>query len=274
MHPHFRGPNNHADACGSDLAVQDVLDAVSYMSERYSVDENRIYLVGVSGGGHLALLLAGRFPQRWAAVSAWCGIADIARWWRERSEGIPGVEPLPNFESLTKYARMTEMVLQGRTPVNCPEECAKRSPITYLTAARNVNLDIHAGIHDGRKGGSVPFSHSLMAYDAVVPPSNRLGPAFIAQFYRTQRPPNDNNDDDSQPAKEEQDNALQTRDIHFRRTCENTRVTIFEGGHEILHLPALNWLALQRRGQAAVWDIPPSAVDWFHVDAQQTQSGK
>jgi hypothetical protein len=32
-------------------------------------------------------------------------------------------------------------------------------------------------------------------------------------------------------------------------------VTIFEGGHEIVHQAALNWLAMQRKGQPAVWDL-------------------
>ena len=35
----------------------------------------------------------------------------------------------------------------------------------------------------------------------------------------------------------------------FRRASGNTRVTIFEGGHEIVHQAALNWLAKQRKGQ-------------------------
>ena len=36
---------------------------------------------------------------------------------------------------------------------------------------------------------------------------------------------------------------------------DSTRITVFEGGHEILHVPALNWLARQRRGRPATWDV-------------------
>ncbi|MFO1440184.1 MAG: hypothetical protein U1F81_17820 [Verrucomicrobiaceae bacterium] len=41
-------------------------------------------------------------------------------------------------------------------------------------------------------------------------------------------------------------------------------MTIFEGGHEIVHQAALNWLAKQRKGQPAVWEIKdfiPLAAD-------------
>ena len=326
LYPNFRGPNHHPDACGSDLAVQDVLDAVDYVSSLSSstttadvattavgaVDRDRIYVVGVSGGGHMALLLAGRHPQRWAGVSAWCAIADIATWWRERHEAS-----LPNnkidddehgnelslslqqqqhrHKAWTKYARMIELVLDGQTPVECPTSCAARSPVTYLAAAGDgggvpggVNLDIHAGIDDGRTG-SVPISHSLIAFNAVVPASERLRPEFISEFYRTQQVPtttttnftpeqqgeflvagaarNDNTE------MQQRQHQQQTRRIHFRRHYKNTRVTIFQGGHEILHVQALNWLSQQRRNQSAVWDIPHDQMDWFHVKNGQSQSG-
>lgn len=300
LHPNFRGPNQQPTACGSDVALQDVLDATEYVctmtkaasqqqqqQEQFSkpstyhpVDSNRIYIVGVSGGGHMALLLAGRHAEKWAGVSAWCGIADIATWWRERSLGVPGVEPSSNFQALTRYAHMVQQVLDGKTPDERPEECVARSPVTYLGAAQGVNLDIHAGIHDGREGGSVPFSQSLRAYNAVVPQSEQLGDDFISQFYGTQRVPAD--DDQRQGDggnmtknnQQQKEQSLQTRPIHFRRIHNNTRVTIFEGGHEILHVAALNWLAHQRRGRDAVWDIDIKDVDWFQVKTEQAQSGK
>ena len=72
--PNFRGMNDHPDACGSDLAVQDVIDSVKYAKEKARVDEKRVYLLGSSGGGHMALLMAARAPQLWTAVSAWVPI--------------------------------------------------------------------------------------------------------------------------------------------------------------------------------------------------------
>ena len=81
--PHFRGPNWTPEACGSDLVVSDLEDAVAYMKANYQVDPSKIYLVGGSGGGHCSLLMAGRRPDLWTAVSAWCPISDIALWHKQ-----------------------------------------------------------------------------------------------------------------------------------------------------------------------------------------------
>jgi poly(3-hydroxybutyrate) depolymerase len=262
VHPNFRGPNWTAEACGSDLAAQDVLDAVDHVRSTIGfVDENRIHVVGVSGGGHMALLLASRFPQKWAGVSAWAAISDLEQWWKERVGGN---------KSIRKYARHVEMALGGRpdgtTNAKVLEECRKRSPATHLPLAGTllVNLDINAGIHDGRTGGSVPFSHSLVAFDASVPSAERLGEEFITEFYKTQK-------SHEEPSK---DILYGTREIHFRRIHENARVTIFEGGHEILHEAALNWLSCQTRGTEAIWTTTPEQIHRLTVSSEETQSGK
>lgn len=59
IHPNFRGRNVRPEATGSELVVQDVVSAVDYAKQNARVDENRIYAVGWSGGGHLALLRRG-----------------------------------------------------------------------------------------------------------------------------------------------------------------------------------------------------------------------
>ncbi len=92
IHPHFRGPNRRPEAMGSELAVRDILDAVDYAKQHAKIDTNRIYLLGFSGGGHAALLMAGRAPDVWAGVSAWCGISDLKKWHAQSpgyGRGIP-----------------------------------------------------------------------------------------------------------------------------------------------------------------------------------------
>ena len=37
----------------------DAYDAIDYTKRHFKVDTNRIYLVGLSGGAHMALLMAG-----------------------------------------------------------------------------------------------------------------------------------------------------------------------------------------------------------------------
>ena len=265
LHPNFRGPNTNSMACGSDRAIQDVLDAVEHtiIEAKGNVDLDRIYLVGVSGGGHMSLLVAARHPNRWAGVSAWAAISDLEAWWRERSSESQGAA------YRKKYANNIEDIIAGKPDGTGPlEECRKRSPLAYLSLnpASRINLDINAGISDGREGGSVPFSHSLRAYDALLPLSKKHGESWISDFYTNQRCPCYKG--------REKDKLYGNRKIHYRSMHGSSRVTIFEGGHEILHVAALNWLKNQRRGQSPVWEIPSESVDWIAVDDKLTQSGK
>jgi dipeptidyl aminopeptidase/acylaminoacyl peptidase len=91
LFPNFRGIDDHAEACGSELAQQDVLDAVQWARAHYKIDEKRIYLWGWSGGGHMALQMATRQPDLWAAVSAWAGITDMVAYYRESLQEQPPI---------------------------------------------------------------------------------------------------------------------------------------------------------------------------------------
>jgi predicted peptidase len=53
----------------------------------YSVDSNRVYLVGYSMGGHGAWYLAYKYPDRFAAVAPMSGMTNV--WWASRVKGIP-----------------------------------------------------------------------------------------------------------------------------------------------------------------------------------------
>ena len=80
IEPNFRGINDHPAACGSALARQDVIDALDWALAKGSVDDKRIYLAGVSGGGHMTMLMAAYHPQRFSAASAWVGISNLKEW--------------------------------------------------------------------------------------------------------------------------------------------------------------------------------------------------
>lgn len=255
IHPNFRGPNKTPEALGSDLMIADIRAAVDYAKAHASVDETRIYAIGVSGGGHAALLLAGRTPEIWAGISAWCGIADVAAWHAETSAA-----------NRLNYSRHIELALGG-TPLSSPERAADakhRSPLTWLGNAAGVPLDIAHGIRDGREG-SVPFSHSLRAWNTVVPEASRLTEPVIEAFYHTQTPP-------AGLGGPVADALYGKRPPLFRLVKDNTRVTIFDGGHEIVHEAALNWLAAQRKGQPVNWD--PPRVGSLNASESDTQSGK
>lgn len=57
------------------------------ITEEYSVDPNRVYLMGYSMGGHGAWYLAYKHPERFAAVAPMSGMANV--WWASRIKDIP-----------------------------------------------------------------------------------------------------------------------------------------------------------------------------------------
>ena len=236
IHPDFRGMNNTPKAMGSKWAVQDIADAVEYIREREKIDSDRIYLVGASGGGHMAMLAAGKLPHIWAGVSAWVGIYDILQWWKDTNSAGLG------------YSTMIEQSIGGspEKDITLQKECLERSPACCFYKAKGLNIDINAGVNDGRSG-SVPFYHSLQAFNAVADDMDKIPGDVIREFYKTQSAPLS----DCGLA----DNFYGKKQPVYRKISGNSRVTIFNGGHEIIYNAALNWLAAQRKGTSAVWDI-------------------
>ena len=234
IHPNFRGRNRTPSSMGSELAVQDILSAVSWARQQGNVDPNRIYVIGASGGGYASLLMAGRAPDLWAGVSAWVPISDLVKWHAETTA------------RKLRYAGEIEAALGGHKPVPgtpAHADALKRSAITYMARARGVNLDINAGITDGHKG-SVPISHSFEAFNALAEPKDRLSPALIGEFVKTAKVP-------AALRKETAvDASYGRKTVLFRRKSGAARVTIFQGGHEIIPEAGLQWLAEQNRIRA------------------------
>ena len=149
--PEFRGPNKidnprATEACGSKLAKQDVIDAVDYVCSNYTIDPEHIFLFGGSGGGHMALMMAAYRPELWIAVSAWCPITDLTKWYEYYGVG-------------QGYALHLEGCCGGApgSSVEVDQEYRARSPITYLDELMKAKLSIH----HGRADKSVPYSHTL-----------------------------------------------------------------------------------------------------------------
>ncbi len=233
LHPDFRGPNRTPKACGSRWARQDILDAIEATAERFQVDRSRIYLAGSSGGGHMAMLIAGHHADRFSAVSAWVGISDLAHWYHFHTvDGSPG-----------NYARMIRDSLRGPPGASAAidEEYRDRSPIFHLHRVGDLPLDLAAGVRDG-KSGSVPIRHTLNAFNVVARANGtpEVTDHEIETLWETgalaEPEPEDIADDPSYG-----------RALLLRRRSGSARVTIFDGDHESLPPAACEWLANQRR---------------------------
>ena len=224
--PDFRGPNDKPAAGASKLVIQDVLDAVEFAAKRATVDRKRVYLLGSSGGGHLALMMAAVAPRHWAAVSAWVPISDLAAWHAfSKQKGA-------------RYAAMMESICAG-TPEAKPECYASRSPLPRLGNAKGLRISIETGIHDGHSG-SVPVSQSLWAFNELAKVNGAGGKviaeADIATITEKEFIP-------AHMAQEVEAEAGRRRAILFRRSAGPVRVTIFEGGHEADYPSAIRWFA-------------------------------
>jgi dipeptidyl aminopeptidase/acylaminoacyl peptidase len=137
--PEFRGPNLSTNprarqACASQYAWQDIIDALDMVVNERSIDAERIFLLGGSGGGHMALLIAGIAPLRWKGVSAWVPITNLATWHGENSVYAPHVAACVGG-------------VPG-TGAGVDREYRERSPLSFAKELSVATLYLHHGRHD------------------------------------------------------------------------------------------------------------------------------
>ncbi|MBR5024256.1 MAG: hypothetical protein IKX48_04255, partial [Victivallales bacterium] len=110
-----------------------------------------------------------------------------------------------------------------------------RSALTYLQPNNPVpSIEIAAGIHDGH-AGSVPISQSLNAFNALVLPEARIAQNDIDMMTEFETIP-------AHLPGPTMDPDFGSKTIHFRKQVDNVRVTIFEGGHEMVQSAVIAWL--------------------------------
>jgi dipeptidyl aminopeptidase/acylaminoacyl peptidase len=145
--PEFRGPNlvsnlRARQSGGSAAAIQDVIDGVETVSDRYPVKRDAVFLLGGSGGGHMSLLVAAAAAALWRGVSAWVPITDLAAWYEQNPEYAPHIAACCGGKPGTSQ--------------EVDREYRERSPITKVEALSKVNLSLHHGRFDP----VVPYSQS------------------------------------------------------------------------------------------------------------------
>lgn len=122
-------------ARGSDFGETDMFTAIEQVMRDYSIDPERLYLVGICSGARDALTLAAKYPDRFAAV----GIQD----------------PAPTFKAFSPIRptdAYADLWLRYKTPLN--------------TIASLVNVpvfDIHGDLNYHS-----PFRESLSLRDAAL----------------------------------------------------------------------------------------------------------
>ena len=220
LYPNFRGASDHPEACGSPLAQQDVLDAVTWVRANYQIDSSRIYVTGWSGGGFMTMLMAARHPKVWAAASAWSSITDLAEWYKENATGSIRAQ----LEGCFGGGPATSEAIGARY--------RDQSPLTYLRSNMGVPLDIGHGNQDSQ----VAVRHSLRAFAAVAPAgmSGAEIERFVASGFQNATP------------NTITDPLIAVR-VLLRRTAGDVRLTIYEGEHGFYPRAAIEWMSAHQR---------------------------
>jgi dipeptidyl aminopeptidase/acylaminoacyl peptidase len=229
IHPDYRGVFNRSDATGSDLAVQDIVDAVNYARKNANIDASRIYLMGFSGGAMMSLIMAGRYPEMWTAVSAWVPVFNLTEWYSY-------VRRFPNRH----YARHIVSSCGGipKSGTAAEAQCNKRSPSTYLKNARGKGVQIY--IAHGIKDDFAQPGHALRAFNELVDDKDKISTEDIRFIDSKGQLP-------SGLAGNIDDEFYRTagKRLLFKRISGNATVTLFNGEHDVLYNVGLQWLSQQ-----------------------------
>ena len=94
------------------------------------------------------------------------------------------------------------------------------------------------------------MSHAIRVFNALACETDRIPDAAIEAMGRGRKVP-----PELGPAAA--DPLYASKPVLLRRTSGATRLTVFDGGHDILHEAALTWLEAQRHGKSAVWTTKP-----------------
>ena len=231
IHPNFRGANGKPESTGSEIASEDIVDAVNYMKDNNKINSNKIYLVGASGGGHMSILTAARHPEIWAAVSSWVPITHLALWHGECFA-----------RGHMNYAYQMERALGGPPVESGAEVDAQytlRSPLPIMKNLKGVAVEISAGIHDGHGDNSVPVSHTLLGFNVLADvngePGQRVTPEEIDYIVNNAKLPPSLKDETVR------DPAFGSKKVLLRRNAGPAMLTLFEGGHEGIPAAAFDW---------------------------------
>jgi poly(3-hydroxybutyrate) depolymerase len=237
IHPDFRGINNKPEATASELVVQDILDALEYAKRNANVDESRIYLIGFSGGALNALLMAGRYPELWTAVSASVPIFTLNDWFSYNKTHQPDRHYVDHISASCSGPP---------TPGSeAARNCARRSPAAYLDGARGkeVRIQIAVGVSDDY----VPPSHSLRAFNVLAESQDRFSEQEILSIDATlELPPSLGT---SPKSADDEIYAQAGLAKLFERSSANVTLVLFKGGHDIVYNAGLVWLSRQSASQ-------------------------
>ncbi len=227
--PNFRGVNDDAEAVGSDMAVQDVVDAIDFAVAQEGVDADRVYAVGYSGGGMMALLLAGRHPDKVDAVAAWGPPADLLAFYENSARR--GASYVADIRAAC-----------GGDPTTNPaarDECVERSALTYADNIRDGGVDVLLG--QGIDDTLVLPNQTARTFNVLADPGDRLTDGQVAAIGRGEVPSNL-----SSVTVETYFSAADPAPVLARASASILLVYV-DAGHDMVYEATARWFADHRR---------------------------
>lgn len=227
IHPNFRGVNNTKDGCCSDLVISDIDASIDYALKNANVDKDKIYVMGMSGGGYATLGMFMKSKHKIKKFSAWVPLVDLVQWYKE-----------------TKMLRLkyTPEILACTNSIDgvLNEEIAKqKSPIYWKTPVNKLKyatLEINTGIYDGLGGNNViPITHSINFYNKLLTDlkikdsSKYVSPMEKLSLLEFREPLGDFGE-------------ISGREVMLVKETNHVKLTLFEGGHEMLEKYAFEQL--------------------------------
>ncbi|MCL4873664.1 acyltransferase family protein [bacterium] len=230
IQPDFRGAFTNPLSTASEPAVNDILDALAYASRNASIDESRVYLAGFSGGGMAALLMAGRFPGKWAGVVAWGAVYDLVDWYAHTKDATHD------------YSGQIASSCGGPPLSGTAHEaeCRRRSPSTYL---KNAKGKVPVYIAVGSEDKFVPPAHSLRAFNDLADGEDRFSEDEIEHISGRHALPS------GLGGAAYSDRLFEDAGVPFlyERKSESAVVKIYQGSHDVVYNAGLAWLAGLKR---------------------------
>lgn len=155
--------------------ITDLAAVIDELPRRgYSVDRSRVYAAGLSMGALEALVVAGRYPDRLAAVCVFNPIVDLAAWYEDLA--TTSVAEIRAFRTAEKVALEV-----GGTPDAVPGAYRERSATTYAESIARVPTMLFWSEHDL----IVPRQLDVHAYRLYRRVKDRSAVAPIAEYDHT-----------------------------------------------------------------------------------------
>ncbi len=220
IHPDFRGTNDHKDACCGNLVISDIDASIDFALDNANVDTSRIFVIGMSGGGYAALAMFMKSKHNVRKFSSWVPLVDLVKWYDETR-----IRKLKYAEEILSCTESTEGTLNI-------EVAKRKSPYYWVTPAQKLKssrLEMYAGIYDGMIGnGVIPITHSINFYNKLladvgeVDSRKYVSDSEKLKLLEYRKPLSD------YP-------SIAGRRVALAKESNNIRLTLFEGGHEMLN---------------------------------------